>query len=316
MARLGRGRPAQPQFFFGSIDTPDVTVALSGLAITSAQGPTVPALSIALSGLAATFAQGTITASGSGTAALTGQSATVSAGLLSPAIAIALSGQSIASQQGTLAPSASNALAGQAVTTADGTIASSRTLALSGLSASFAQGTVTATTGATVALTGQSLTAAPGTLSTATVVAASGQLLTIALGSVSLGDAPVARSSSGGFWVDIDSYRWHRTKKQHEFEQEASAARELQDVVDAEIAALMLKEEKAREFDSNIARLRAIAAKFADTQARQEMSERLQKALSSAVARDSLSAYLKLQTEIERAMEEEDVALMLLLNHE
>lgn len=250
-------------------------------------------LTLSLTGSAATFAAGTLTPSR--TVALTGQSVTFSAGSMARSTTVGCTGSAATFAAGTLTPGIAPLLTGSVANFSTGTLTPSTTVGMSGQQATFSAGTMTTGSDVTIALTGSQATFSSGTLTASS-------------------DAVAPVSNSGGVWHMLDDYRYRRSQHRKMLEEQEEAARELQDTVDAEIAQLLLKQDKQQEFDSNLARLRAIASNYEDSQSKSELPERLQKAVSRAVARNSLSAYLKLQTEIDRAMEEEEVALMLLLN--
>jgi hypothetical protein len=131
----------------------------------------------------------TAPASGGGgnvSVALTGQSATASAGTLAPSASRALAGQAAAASAGTVTQGALTALAGQSATTSAGTLTPSASVPLSGQAATVSAGTVTYTAdGAiTVALTGSLVTASAGTLTLGIVVPLSGQSVAANAGTV------------------------------------------------------------------------------------------------------------------------------------
>jgi len=84
-----------------------VSAALTGQAITVAQGTVLPDVSTVLTGQAITVAQGTATESvGGTTAALTGQAITIAQGTVASVVSVALTGQAISVAQGTVAVAA------------------------------------------------------------------------------------------------------------------------------------------------------------------------------------------------------------------
>lgn len=204
---------------------PADNVALAGSAATSIAGTASSAIALALLGGSVSTAQGTVTVgAGNVTAALTGQSATLSAGALTPATASTPAGIALASSAGTLAPSDSLTLAGSAIASSAGTqsaatapalvgasLTASRgtvvpapaptlsgaaiatvagtespatTVPLAGAATTAATGTVTAATGATAALTGQAAIATAGTLGDAATVSLAGSSIASAAGTV------------------------------------------------------------------------------------------------------------------------------------
>jgi hypothetical protein len=180
--------------------SPDVTVALTGQALTAAQDSTVATSTLAVTGQSVTAAQGSVLQG----APLTGQTLTIAQGSVTQSISVALTGQSLSAAQGTLSPTNAEALSGQALTIAQGSVVQSSSIALSGQAAVVARGSVTPTTSpaltglsvvvsrgsvnagsdATAALTGQSLSAAQGSVTPSTSPAISGQGLTAAAGTL------------------------------------------------------------------------------------------------------------------------------------
>jgi len=165
-----------------------------------------------------------ITAASTGTVALTGNSATATAGVLSapasltltsnsssatqgalvPALSLAATGNSASATQGTLVPSLSIALTANSASATAGSLGLSGSLALSGNSASATQGALTPglslalsansstasagslTPSLTKALTGNSSTASQGALTPALSLALGGQSATATGGTLSL----------------------------------------------------------------------------------------------------------------------------------
>lgn len=134
------------QLNLASAGSPDVTVGLSGQAVTASAGTLAPTRTVALSGQAVTASAGTIVTVGDVTLTLSGQSVTVSVGTLSPTTSKALTGSAVTASAGTLTPSRSIALSGQAVTVSSGTLsfAANQTIALTGQAVSALAGTLTA----------------------------------------------------------------------------------------------------------------------------------------------------------------------------
>lgn len=104
----------------GGAGSPDVTINLSGQAVTCSAGTLGVSHSNALSGQAATASAGTLTPVLS--FGLTGTAVTASAGTLSYESALALLGQALTASAGTISPALSLALAGQGVTASAGTL--------------------------------------------------------------------------------------------------------------------------------------------------------------------------------------------------
>ena len=160
----------------------DVTVALSGQAVTASAGTLAPTASLALSGQAVTASAGTLTAS----QALSGQAVTASAGTAAPTLTIALTGQAVTASAGTVTYNASGnitlALSGQAVTASAGTLVPSRTVAQTGQAVTASAGTVAPGLSKTAA--GEQITTSAGTLTLGIVVPLSGQAVIASAGAV------------------------------------------------------------------------------------------------------------------------------------
>lgn len=122
-------------------------------------------------------------ASGS-TAALTGQSATFSAGTVSPGVSVALTGQTASFTAGTVTPALSKALTGNTGTFTSGTLGVSQSVALTGLTGLFTPGTLSTSNDVTAALTGQSATFTAGTLGANLSVALTGSSATFTPGTL------------------------------------------------------------------------------------------------------------------------------------
>ncbi len=116
------------------------------------------------------------------TVALTGSSATASAGTLTPAESIALAGSAATTVAGTLAPAASVALAGSAATTAAGTLTPASAVPLVGRSATTTPGTLTPA--GSIAVVGASTTSAAGTLAPSESAPLAGTQATVTAGNV------------------------------------------------------------------------------------------------------------------------------------
>lgn len=118
-------------------------------------------------------------------AALTGQAATFTAGLLTPSTTVPLVGQSGTFSAGTMAPATTVPLVGQSDTFAAGTLTPSTTVPVTGQQATFTAGALTPST--TVPVSGQSATFTPGTLAPSTSVPLLGQAATFTPGTVTPG---------------------------------------------------------------------------------------------------------------------------------
>lgn len=96
------------------------------------------------------------------TAALTGQSASVALGNISPVVTVGITGQSIPLSLGTLVPAFERAITGQGVTTSLGSVVAAVAPALTGQSITVSTGAVSVGGDIVRALTGQSLSISQG----------------------------------------------------------------------------------------------------------------------------------------------------------
>lgn len=151
--------------------SPDVTVALTGQAVTVSPGTLTPANTQALAGTVVTASAGSLAVTAS--LALLGQAVTAAAGTPALSSTVALTGSAATVSAGTLTPVPTFALSGSAVTTSTGTLGVSSTLPLSGLSVEAQPGAITPNIAGdiTIALVGQAVTVSAGTI-TAEVPAA------------------------------------------------------------------------------------------------------------------------------------------------
>lgn len=133
------------------------------------------------------------------TVALTGQSATFSAGTLTPSTNVPVLGKSATFTAGTLTPNTAVPLTGQAATFTAGTLTPSAAVPLAGQSATFTAGTLAPSNDSTVALTGQAATFTAGTLAPATAVPLAGQGGTFTAGTVTPATNAPLTGQSGAF---------------------------------------------------------------------------------------------------------------------
>lgn len=133
---------------------------------------------------------------------------------------------------------------------------------------------------------------------------------------ISLGPAPPPPVSdeqfSGGFFHLFERQQGARRKRKRELE-EAEEAIEKLAPIDREIAQLLQERERKDDFDANLSRLKRLVGEFADKEAEAAMSERVRTAFARAQAQESVSAYLSLQRELERQLEEEEFAILMIL---
>lgn len=135
---------------------------------------------------------------------------------------------------------------------------------------------------------------------------------------VSLGDQPAPPTQdtfSGGFLYAYEREQARRRKKRREQEEREEAARELQDKVDREIAELLARQEAEDERRAELDRLQRLVRDHSRDQL--QLSNRAKVAYVRALTQANFSAMEALDRELQRMLEEEEVAaLMLLLNDE
>ena len=147
-------------------------------------------VTVSLSGSAVTASSGTLGYGWSRSA--TGQLATISAGAMSTSRTLAPTGAAATAQTGTLAANTSGgvtaALTGAEATSSAGTVSEGLSLALTGLQITATPGSVSASSsqGVTITLSGQAATATAGSLSTARAAALSGTVATMLPGNVGM----------------------------------------------------------------------------------------------------------------------------------
>lgn len=160
----------------GAVVSPDVTLALTGVASTTGRGTVAVQHTNALTGVSETSLVGTVKAN----------------------TTKALSGVSTTTSVGSLGVQRTKALSGVQTVTARGTLASSRTVPITGVQATGSVGTVIPTTGTVVALTGVSSSTAVGSMVpsvtvTLTGVSAAGAAGTLTPAGVDTVSLPVSK---------------------------------------------------------------------------------------------------------------------------
>lgn len=126
---------------------------------------------------------------------------------------------------------------------------------------------------------------------------------------VSLGDAPVTDTTTGGWWPDYDHARRQRDKRRRELEAQEREQEAIEDTQAREIAALMRAQEVKDAERADLDRLQ----KLADTYSGQKIGlpKPVSSALINAYEARSRNALLQLRREIERAQEDEEMAVTL-----
>lgn len=123
-----------------------------------------------------------------------------------------------------------------------------------------------------------------------------------------------SRNSAGGGWASsYDRYLDRKRKKRkREIElAEAEEAAQQLDAVESEIARLLYEQEKKDLERAESERLLRMARRYADSV---EIADKLREAMAKAAALETFGALEALKRELERTAEEEEVALLLILN--
>jgi PASTA domain len=130
---------------------------------------------------------------------------------------------------------------------------------------------------------------------------------------VSLGDAPVApvAQPSGGFFYDIDHFRSRKRAERDRLARHESDTAHLQQV-EREIAELLRDQERKDIERDELSRIQRLADDYSGRNL--GLPRRVSASLLKAYEERSRNALEQLQRELERMLEEEEVALMLLLN--
>ena len=108
-----------------TVSSPNVSVSISGSAITSSLGTLTSAIVETLTGQTSTFAQGTVTVGSNVTVSITGTTVTVSIGTAVSSITESITGNLITSSTGTLVQAVSQSLVGSVITISTGTVSPS-----------------------------------------------------------------------------------------------------------------------------------------------------------------------------------------------
>lgn len=126
---------------------------------------------------------------------------------------------------------------------------------------------------------------------------------------------PTVESSSGGweFFFRFDQERSRKRRRREEIEEAEEAVQQIPNEVDREIAQLLQKQEREDERRAEIERLRGLVSRYADAQAERAMTERARAALARVRERQSISSLVKLEKELRKQMEDEEMAILLML---
>lgn len=281
--------------FSAGVIVPSSGVPLTGVLVSYAAGAIAPSIALALTGSQYAWSTDTLTPSIGGdlTLALTGTAIAFAAGTLAPSSSVALTGSAESYSISTLTVSSSNALAGIAEAYSTGVLTPSMSVSLAGSLVAFNTGTLTPQVGGdvTVALTGVSFGFAAGTM------VASG--------------ADTGAQFSGGFGLAFEAHRTRRHRRKEREQQEQREVDEIQAELDREIARL-LYEQQAKDADrDDLARIQKMADQYAGT--RQAVPRNIAAALLKAQEERSRNALEQLQREMERMLQDEEIAALLVI---
>jgi len=265
----------------------DVTLALSGAEVTVSAGTLTDTVDVGLTGQSVTADAGTLTAAVVYTAALTGQAVTASAGTVLAATSRALTGQPVTASAGTVLAANTAPLTGTAVTASAGTILASLSVPLIGQVVSVESGTITfeAANDVIVALTGAEVTTYAGDLQASLVLTE---------------DQP-----SGGYGAYNDAMRERARRKR---------LKELQELDELEAEADRL--EMALAADGLLTASPAVEARFTVREYAHyadSFNRRTQRAIAYAERARTELAYQLAAQEIARQVEEEELAILLMV---
>ena len=128
---------------------------------------------------------------------------------------------------------------------------------------------------------------------------------------VSLGEAPVASSSGGGWYMDFERHARERKRRKDELDEIEEQQERIEDEASREIARLLQIQERKDAERKDIERIKALVTKYKDVSPEVD-SERVLKALNEAKQKATRANLERLQREFERMVEEEDDFLALL----
>jgi hypothetical protein len=130
---------------------------------------------------------------------------------------------------------------------------------------------------------------------------------------VSLGEAPAVQdTASGGFFFGFDHHLAERRRRKKYEEELREEEAQIQAELDREIARLLHEQEALDAERADLARVQALADKYAGT--KQPVPRSIAASLLKAQEERSRNSLLQLQREMERMLEEEEIAVILLLN--
>lgn len=121
-----------------------------------------------------------------------------------------------------------------------------------------------------------------------------------------------ATQPSGGFFFGFDRHLAERRRREREEEEARTEAEAIQAELDRQIA-LELRKQEARDAErADLGRLQALADRYAGT--KQPVTRRVSAALLKAQEERTRNALEQLEREVERMLDEEGIAVMLILN--
>lgn len=157
--------------------------------------------------------------------------------------------------------------------------------------------------------TAYSSTVAAGTIisqsPTAGSEALSGSTVTI---TVSLGDQP-QQQGGGGFWFGYDRFAAERRRRKREEQEREEEAQQIQDELDRQIAIEQRALEAEAADKADLQRIQKLADEYSGKKL--GLPKKVSDALISAYERRSRNALEQLLREIDRAQEEEEMALII-----
>jgi hypothetical protein len=124
--------------------------------------------------------------------------------------------------------------------------------------------------------------------------------------------AVVAETYSGG-WFIASAYErqlLERKRRRQEIEEAEEAAESIEDEVSKEIATLLHKQERIDAERDHFEDLRALVRNYQPTEA---LPQRVSDAIAKAQAQETMSALRQLDKELKRMLEEEELAVLLLM---
>jgi hypothetical protein len=120
-----------------------------------------------------------------------------------------------------------------------------------------------------------------------------------------------AASPSGGFFYDIDSFRSRKRRERDRLARHESDTRDLQDT-EREIAELLRDQERRDIERDELARIQRLADEYSGRNL--GLPRRVSASLLKAYEERTRNSLEQLQRELERMLEEEEIALILILN--